>query len=76
MKISEKIKKRLEAANKRYWANDNISEFIENDEKERLKIEAVDRNEKIKLLIEQIRKVTQKEQQIKNEMNEELELEV
>ena len=29
MKISEKIKKRLEAANKRYWANDNISEFIE-----------------------------------------------
>ena len=33
MKISEKIKKRLEAANKRYWANDNISEFIENDEK-------------------------------------------
>lgn len=47
MKISEKIKKRLEAANKRYWANDNISEFIENDEKERLIDEAVEAFEQV-----------------------------
>ena len=47
MKISEKIKKRLEAANKRYWANDNISEFIENDEKEKLIDEAVDAFEQV-----------------------------
>ena len=47
MKISEKIKKRLEAASKRYWANDNISEFIENDEKEKLIDEAVDAFEQV-----------------------------
>ena len=47
MKISEKIKKRLEAANKRYWANDNISEFIENDEKEKLIDEAVEAFEQV-----------------------------
>ena len=47
MKISEKIKKRLEAANKRYWANDNISEFIENDEKERLIDDAVEAFEQV-----------------------------
>ena len=47
MKISEKIKKRLEAANKRYWANDNISEFIENDEKEKLVDEAVEAFEQV-----------------------------
>ena len=47
MKISEKIKKRLEAANKRYWANDNISEFIENDEKEKLIDEAIDAFEQV-----------------------------
>ena len=47
MKISEKIKKRLEAANKRYWANDNISEFIENNEKERLIDEAVEAFEQV-----------------------------
>ena len=47
MKISEKIKKRLEDANKRYWANDNISEFIENDEKEKLIDEAVEAFEQV-----------------------------
>lgn len=47
MKISEKIKKRLEAASKRYWANDNISEFIENDEKEKLIDEAVEAFEQV-----------------------------
>jgi GTP cyclohydrolase I len=47
MKISEKIKKRLEAVNKRYWANDNISEFIENDEKEKLIDEAVEAFEQV-----------------------------
>ena len=47
MKISEKIKKRLEAANIRYWANDNISEFIENDEKEKLIDEAVEAFEQV-----------------------------
>ncbi|MEC7108360.1 MAG: GTP cyclohydrolase I [Verrucomicrobiota bacterium] len=47
MKISEKIKKRLEATNKRYWANDNISEFIENDEKEKLIDEAVEAFEQV-----------------------------
>jgi len=36
MKISEKIKKRLEENNKRFWANDNISEYIKAGEKEKL----------------------------------------
>ena len=40
MKISEKIKKRLEENNKRFWANDNISEYIEAGEKEKLIDEA------------------------------------
>ena len=36
MKTSEKIKQRLEDAGKRYWAGDNISEFIEQGEREEL----------------------------------------
>ena len=36
MKISEKIKNRLKKANIRFWANDNISEFIDQEEKELL----------------------------------------
>ena len=40
MKISEKIKKRLLEAKVRYWANDNISEFIKENEKELLIDEA------------------------------------
>jgi GTP cyclohydrolase IA len=36
MKTSEKIKQRLELAGKRYWAGDNISEYIEPGEREEL----------------------------------------
>ena len=36
MKTSEKIKKRLEDAGKRYWAGDNISEYIEQGERDEL----------------------------------------
>ena len=36
MKVSEKIKQRLEDAGKRYWAGDNISEYIEPGEREEL----------------------------------------
>ena len=36
MKTSDKIKQRLEDAGKRYWAGDNISEFIEQGEREEL----------------------------------------
>ena len=36
MSFSEVIKARLEDANIRYWAGDNISEFIENDEMQEL----------------------------------------
>jgi GTP cyclohydrolase I len=36
MKTSEKIKQRLEDAGKRYWAGDNISEYIEQGEREEL----------------------------------------
>ena len=36
MKVSDKIKKRLEDAGKRYWAGDNISEYIEPGEREEL----------------------------------------
>ena len=31
--ISDTVKQRIEAAGKRYWANDNISEFISDEEK-------------------------------------------
>ena len=40
MKISEVIKKRLKDAKKRFWANDNISEYIKEGEKELLIEEA------------------------------------
>ena len=36
MKTSDKIKQRLEDAGKRYWAGDNISEYIEPGEREEL----------------------------------------
>lgn len=36
MKTSNKIKQRLENANARYWANDNISDYITNEEKQEL----------------------------------------
>ena len=36
MKVSEKIKQRLDDAGKRYWAGDNISEYIEPGEREEL----------------------------------------
>jgi GTP cyclohydrolase I len=36
MKTSKKIKQRIEAAGARYWAGDNISQFIKDDEKEDL----------------------------------------
>lgn len=36
MKVSDKIKQRLEYAGKRYWAGDNISEYIEPGEREEL----------------------------------------
>jgi len=36
MKTSDKIKQRLEDAGKRYWAGDNISEYIEQGEREEL----------------------------------------
>jgi len=36
MKTSEKIKQRLEDAGKRFWAGDNISEYIEQGEREEL----------------------------------------
>ncbi len=41
MKISENIKARLEQNGVRYWANDNISEYISEDEKQKLIDEAV-----------------------------------
>ena len=34
--VSEKIKQRLKEAGKRFWAGDNISEFIEEGEKQQL----------------------------------------
>lgn len=40
MKFSDKIRERLEKAGKRYWAGDNISEFIGEDELEDLIDEA------------------------------------
>ena len=41
LKISENIKARLEQNGIRYWANDNISEYISEDEKQKLIDEAV-----------------------------------
>ena len=41
MKISKKIKERLDAAGARAWANDNISDYIEEGEKQKLIEEAM-----------------------------------
>ena len=41
MKISQKIKERLDAAGARAWANDNISDYIEEGEKQLLIEEAM-----------------------------------
>jgi len=41
MTIKDKIKKRLEDNNVRYWANDNIADYIEEGEKQQLIDEAV-----------------------------------
>tara|TARA_B100001287_G_scaffold48895_1_gene37917 strand:+ start:381 stop:1073 length:693 start_codon:yes stop_codon:yes gene_type:complete len=41
MKISQKIKERIDAAGARAWANDNISEYIEEGEKQLLIEEAM-----------------------------------
>ena len=41
MTIKDTIKQRLEANNVRYWANDNISKYINEDEKQQLIDEAV-----------------------------------
>ena len=41
MKISQKIKERLDAAGARAWANDNISDYIEEGEKQKLIEEAM-----------------------------------
>ena len=41
MKIKDKIQQRLKDNNIRYWANDNISKFIDSDEKQQLIDEAV-----------------------------------
>jgi len=41
MTIRDTIKKRLEENNVRYWANDNISKYIDADEKQQLIDEAV-----------------------------------
>jgi len=41
MKISQKIKERLDAAGARAWANDNISDYMEEGEKQKLIEEAM-----------------------------------
>jgi GTP cyclohydrolase I len=41
MTIKEKIKQRLQDANVRYWANDNIADYLEEGEKQQLLEEAV-----------------------------------
>lgn len=43
MKTSEKIKQRLEQANARYWAGDNISQYIKDGEREELIDELTDK---------------------------------
>jgi len=47
LKISEKIKQRLEQANARYWAGDNISHYIEDGEREELIDELTDKFESV-----------------------------
>ena len=41
MKIKDKIQQRLEENNVRYWANDNIADYIEEGEKQQLIDEAI-----------------------------------
>ena len=45
MKIYEEVTRRLKDAKKRYWAGDNISEFIYEGEKEKLIEEATEKFE-------------------------------
>jgi GTP cyclohydrolase I len=47
LKTFEEIKRRLQDANKRHWAGDNISEFIYNGEKEKLIEEATEAFESV-----------------------------
>lgn len=47
MKKSQQIKQRLEDANKRYWAGDNISEFLEEGDREALIDEATEAFESV-----------------------------
>ena len=53
-KTSDKIRERLEANNVRYWANDNIADYIEEGEKQELIEEATEAFENVlqKLLID------------------------
>ena len=53
MKISQKIKERLDAAGARAWANDNISEVLQEGDKQALIEEAIPAFENVlqKLLI-------------------------
>ena len=46
-KVSKTIKERLEKEGKRYWAGDNISEFINDDEKEQLIDELTEKFEEV-----------------------------
>jgi len=41
--LSQVIRERLKSANKRFWAGDNISDFISEDEKDQLVIELTDK---------------------------------
>ena len=43
MKTSQKIRDRIEAAGARYWAGDNISEFLQTGEKEELIVELTEK---------------------------------
>ena len=47
LKISEKIKQRLEQANARYWAGDNISQYIKDGEREELVNELTEKFESV-----------------------------
>jgi len=41
--LSQVIRERLKSANKRFWAGDNISDFISEDEKDQLVVELTDK---------------------------------
>ena len=47
MEISKKIKQRLKEAGKRFWAGDNISDFIEEGEKQQLVDELTSKFEEV-----------------------------